>query len=1142
MKRIALLIVLFFALGVAKSQTTYYWVGGNGPATISGSSNWNTQLDGSGTSRSTAQSNDILVFDGSNVGGSTPATGAVTVTITSQTIGQLRLTNNANITFSRPSGSGGSGTVTIAGLVGDDVTIDAGSSFSINSSAADGNVIFVFATGATGAVYGNWTIQNTSQSRIANGTGGAAGSLVFKSGSTFHCNITSSSASYPFGSASQSSALWVVFEAGATLYYEGGWSPMGNQQAFAAVDFRPGSTWRHRATNAIPSTFGSFFNTKGFGDIIVENGATLGCDGPVYRIGNLTINAGCAFTTHSSGQTAVLGNLTVNGSFSAPAGSSNVLVLGGNTQQTVSGSGTINVPNLVVADNSDVVLNRDITVGSSTNIFGKINFTTHQVNGAGTFGSKVGSNSADATGNLVAGSYQLTGLPNTISGINGLTVSGTGIAPNTNVVGFSGSNGVIALSKPVAGSGTGVTLTFTSNAATLATSNPNGLDSLTGSVTAVGAKSFSSGTNYIINGATAWPFGITTGTTDVFTGIGSAEINAPITLNTSLLVSSHFTVNNKVNLRPLDVVRILTGGVIDGNYNNSNYINTGYNSTTGDQSFVQVDNVTTPVTLPIGTSTNYLPAVITPIGTSIFTASVFEGITSEGTLTGTPLTAVQKQSVVDAVWNIQRVSGSGDAGLQLQWPGTLEGSTFTTLADTEIGIITNDGSSWSQPIGTGNNSTNTANATISAFGNFAIGSKPPTQPFIFNPLPAKTYGDADFNGGAISLNTTKPILYSSSNTSVATIVSGNIHIVGAGTTDITASQATDGFYPAASAVQTLTVDKAALTITADDKTKYEGAANPTLTATYSGFVYGETPAVFTTPLALTTTATIASTPGNYPITASGAIAANYTITFVNGNMTVLAKQTQTITFNTLPTKNYGNADFAAGATSTNSSIPITYTSSNTGVATVSGGVIHITGAGTTTIKASQAGDFGHFPAADVSRTLTVNKVALSVKVRDTTKVEGEANPPFTITYSGFVLGENASNLLTPVVATTTATTGSAAGYYPITLSGATSNNYNITYTNARLTVYPVTGTDQQYLNAFMSGSNTLTVRVYSNEPQLGDIVLWDFSGRPLLKKNLFMPKGFISVDIAVPTIPSGIYIVTVKGPGVNLKKTIPILK
>jgi hypothetical protein len=147
-----------------------------------------------------------------------------------------------------------------------------------------------------------------------------------------------------------------------------------------------------------------------------------------------------------------------------------------------------------------------------------------------------------------------------------------------------------------------------------------------------------------------------------------------------------------------------------------------------------------------------------------------------------------------------------------------------------------------------------------------------------------------------------------------------------------------------------------------------------------------------------------------------------------------------------------------------------------------------------------------------------------------------------ITYTGFVLGENPSNLLTPPVVTTTAMTGSAPGIYPLTLTNATSNNYNIIYTHGRLTILPETGTDKQYINAFMSNTSTLTVRVYSLEPSLGNITLYDISGKPLLKKNIFMPEGFISSDIQVPILPSGIYTVTITGNGVNLKKTIAIMK
>ena len=89
---------------------------------------------------------------------------------------------------------------------------------------------------------------------------------------------------------------------------------------------------------------------------------------------------------------------------------------------------------------------------------------------------------------------------------------------------------------------------------------------------------------------------------------------------------------------------------------------------------------------------------------------------------------------------------------------------------------------------------------------------------------------------------------------------------------------------------------------------------------------------------------------------------------------------------------------------------------------------------------------------------------------------------------------------------------------------------------------PVTGTEQQHLNAYLSATNTLTVRVYSPQPVLGDITVYDFAGRPLAKKNLFMPIGFISTNIAIPTVPSGIYIVTVRGDNVNLTKTISLVR
>src|SRR5439155_9116452 len=76
--------------------------------------------------------------------------------------------------------------------------------------------------------------------------------------------------------------------------------------------------------------------------------------------------------------------------------------------------------------------------------------------------------------------------------------------------------------------------------------------------------------------------------------------------------------------------------------------------------------------------------------------------------------------------------------------------------------------------------------------------------------------------------------------------------------------------------------------TADSKTKLYGVALPTLTASYSGFVNGDTPPSLTTPPALSTTASAAShVSGNpFSITATGAVDADYTISYVPGTLTV----------------------------------------------------------------------------------------------------------------------------------------------------------------------------------------------------------------------------------------------------------------
>ena len=87
------------------------------------------------------------------------------------------------------------------------------------------------------------------------------------------------------------------------------------------------------------------------------------------------------------------------------------------------------------------------------------------------------------------------------------------------------------------------------------------------------------------------------------------------------------------------------------------------------------------------------------------------------------------------------------------------------------------------------------------------------------------------------------------------------------------------------------------------------------------------------------------------------------------------KLDQTITFalGLTVTKTTLDAVFADSATAT-SALPVTYSSDNTGVATVdTNGTVTFTGAGTAHILADQAGSDGYNPAPQVSQTLTVSK-------------------------------------------------------------------------------------------------------------------------------------------------------------------------
>jgi hypothetical protein len=325
------------------------------------------------------------------------------------------------------------------------------------------------------------------------------------------------------------------------------------------------------------------------------------------------------------------------------------------------------------------------------------------------------------------------------------------------------------------------------------------------------------------------------------------------------------------------------------------------------------------------------------------------------------------------------------------------------------------------------------------------------QTIMFSPLPNVTYGALPI---ALTATASSGLAVSYTVAGPATVSGSTLTITGVGNVTVTASQAGNSNFAAAISVpQTFAVSPAALTVTANNQSRPFGQANPTLTFAITGFVNGDAQSVVTGAPTLSTTATTGSTAGTYPITvAAGTLAAaNYTFKFVNGTLTVTGGAGQTITFGQLPNVTYGVAPITLTATAS-SGLAVSYTV--TGPATVAGSTLTITGAGIVTATALQQGNSNFAAAAPVPQTFTVATAVLTVTANNQSRLSGQPNPPLTYAITGFVNGDTQSVVSGTPTLSTTATTGSAAGTYPITITVGTltATNYTFTFVNGTLTV------------------------------------------------------------------------------------------
>lgn len=254
-----------------------------------------------------------------------------------------------------------------------------------------------------------------------------------------------------------------------------------------------------------------------------------------------------------------------------------------------------------------------------------------------------------------------------------------------------------------------------------------------------------------------------------------------------------------------------------------------------------------------------------------------------------------------------------------------------------------------------------------------------SQTITFGALDAKTYGDSTFTLSATA-SSGLTVSFSSLNTDVATVDGTTVTIVGAGTATIRASQAGNATYDAAPNVdRTLTVSQKSVTgsFVASNKA-YDGTTDATVTGRSLSGVVGSDDVTLSGGTATFASANVGTgiTVTLAGATLAGAKADNYTLSSVSTATADITKADQTITFagGAWQTKQTGDAAFDLEASST-SGLSISFTSSNTDVATVAGSTVTLVGEGMTTITASQTGDDNYNAATPVSRELTVSSTA-----------------------------------------------------------------------------------------------------------------------------------------------------------------------
>jgi uncharacterized repeat protein (TIGR01451 family) len=385
-------------------------------------------------------------------------------------------------------------------------------------------------------------------------------------------------------------------------------------------------------------------------------------------------------------------------------------------------------------------------------------------------------------------------------------------------------------------------------------------------------------------------------------------------------------------------------------------------------------------------------------------------------------------------------------------------SADPTQSDNQSTVTTNVVASCTVP----NVSTNPSNVSVTygdasaTFTSTASGSPTPTVQWQVNSAGTWT-------------NLTNASPYSGVTTTTLTISSPTVSLNGNQYRAVFTNTC-GGSSSANSTPATLTVNKAALSVTADADVStaavdpfsksYDGQVFSPFTVRYAGFVNSETAAALGGTLSFSgagTTATAAG--GPYTVTPTGLTSSNYLISFIDGTLTI-TKAALTVTADADPTTAAVDAFTKGYNGQVYSGFTVRYAGLvNSEAPTVLGGTLSFTGAGTTATAAG--GPYtvtpggltsSNYQITFVNGSLMITKAALTILVDSKQRQYSDPDPILTGTVSGLVVGDGIT-----VTYATTATTNSNVGssnWITATVHDPNSKlaNYTVTNTPAILTI------------------------------------------------------------------------------------------